>query len=90
MNVSAVVGFIVALLTVVGSATGAYIYLDTKHAQEIDHQTLRKNFEATVAGIDLRFLQNQLMSLESRGLCDTPQYSKLCEHLRRQIRQQSK
>ena len=90
MTVSGMIGIGVGIFTLIGSATGAYIFLDDRHAHKTDHLELKRTFEQTVAGIDLRFLQNQLISLESRGLCKTPQYKKLCEHLRRQIRQQSK
>ena len=77
-------------LSSVAIVVGGYVFLDDRHAHQDSHLDLKGTVEQTVAGIDLRFLQNQLAGLELTGSCEKPEYKKLCEHLRAQIATQTK
>jgi len=92
---------ILTSVTIMGSILAGAFWLDDRHAKQEEQEKLERTFEQsqeklereleqTIASVDLRFLQNQLASLELTGRCKEPQFIKLCEHLRQQIEDQSK
>lgn len=80
----------VAAGTILAMVLGGAFWLDDRHAKQVVQDELKEDLTQLAAGVDLRFLQNQLASLELTGQCKLPQYIKLCEHLRRQIALQAK